>query len=81
MNLQVLVTSRQTGFSVKYLYQMSLDILYLHATFSGKAKKFIAYHLGSYSDKKLDQAKDDGERLASIFIKSEEVITTKNVCT
>ena len=59
----MLVTSRQTGFSVKYLYQMSLDILYLYGTFSGMAKKYDAYHLGGYTDEELDKAKDSKERL------------------
>ena len=30
--IQVLVTSRKTAFSVKYLYEKSLDLLYLYAS-------------------------------------------------
>jgi len=60
---EVLVTSRQTAFSVKLLWQMSLDILYLYGTFAGMAKKYVAYHLGGLSDAELDTAKDAKERV------------------
>ena len=30
---QFLITTRKTGFSVKFLYEMSLDILFLYASF------------------------------------------------
>ena len=58
-----MVTSRQTAFSVKFLYQISLDVLYMYGSFSGVAKKYIAYHLGNFSDDDLDSAKSEGERL------------------
>lgn len=48
---------------MKFLYQMSLDILYLYGTFSGMAKKYVAYHLGGFSDLELDAAKDSKERI------------------
>ena len=42
---------------------MSLDILYMYGSFSGVSKKYIAYHLGNFSDTDLDSAKSEGERL------------------
>ena len=42
-----------------------MDILYLYGSFSGMAKKYMAMHLGNFTDKELDQAKDEGERLES----------------
>ena len=47
---------------------MSLDILYLYGSFSGMAKKYVALHLGNYSDEDLDKAKNDGERVESKWI-------------
>ena len=61
----MLITSRQTGFSIKYLYEMTLDILYLYGSFSGMAKKYAAMHLGDVTDKELDEAKSEGERIES----------------
>ena len=63
----MLITSRQTGFSIKYLYEISMDILYLYGSFSGMAKKYMAMHLGNFTDKELDEAKDEGERLERTF--------------
>ena len=37
----------------------------LYGSFSGMAKKYMAMHLGNFTDKELDQAKDEGERLES----------------
>lgn len=54
---------------MKFLYQMSLDILYLYGTFSGMAKKYVAYHLGGFSDVELDTAKDSKERIEGNNIK------------
>ena len=58
-----MVSSRQAAFSVKFLYQISLDVLYMYGSFSGVAKKYIAYHLGNFSDADIDSAKSEGERL------------------
>ena len=68
LHVQVLVTSRQTAFSVKLLWQMSLDILYLYGTFAGMAKKYVAYHLGGLSDAELDTAKDAKERVEGKYL-------------
>ena len=62
----MLITSRQTGFSIKYLYEMTLEILYLYGSFSGMAKKYMAMHLGDFNDKELKEAKDEGERRESM---------------
>ena len=35
----------------------------MYGSFSGVAKKYIAYHLGNFSDADLDSAKSEGERL------------------
>ena len=50
---------------MKYLYEMSLDILFLYASFSGMAKKYAALHLGDYSDDELIKAKSMAERVES----------------
>ena len=63
-----MVTSRQTAFSVKFLWQMSLDILYLYGTFAGMAKKYFACHLGGFSDAELDTAKDAKERIEGEYL-------------
>ena len=39
--IQYLMTTRKTGFSVKFLYEMSLDFLYLNASF--RYDNFIDY--------------------------------------
>lgn len=57
-----MVTSRQTAFSVKFLYQISLDVLYMYGSFSAVAKKYTAYHLGNFSDAELDSARNSDER-------------------
>ena len=57
--------TRRTAFSIKYLFEMSLDILYLYGSFSGMAKKYVALHLGNYSDDELSTAKNSQERVKS----------------
>ena len=59
------MTTRRTAFSIKYLYEMSLDILYLYGSFSGMAKKYVALHLGNYSDEELSTAKNSQDRIKS----------------
>ena len=35
----------------------------MYGSFSGVAKKYMAYHLGNFSDAELESAKSEGERL------------------
>ena len=49
---------------------MTLDILYLYGSFSGMAKKYAAMHLGDVTDKELDEAKSEGERIESKYKKA-----------
>ena len=54
-----------------------MDILYLYGSFSGMAKKYMAMHLGNFTDKELDNAKDDGERLESMLLNNSARINIK----
>lgn len=47
------------------MYELSLDILYYQATFSGMSKKYDALHLGDYSDEELCKARTESERAES----------------
>ena len=81
---QFLITTRKTGFSVKFLYEISLDILFLHATFrlfllqnnrlehvkyfSGISKKYSALHLGDYTDDELIKAASESDRIKGMIM-------------
>ena len=63
MESKYLVTSRETCFTVEYLWEMTVDIMCFKASFSAMCEKFVLMHTGAIPLHDISDASDKKERL------------------